>query len=165
MYRRHRCDIEIAAISIHGGLKFIMRIAVSASATIPDDAGGRLLLARRGLSKSIDPGLWETIGGKLESGESPESCLERELREEVGCGCAREISRASQSPTEAAPEKTIRISPKSIKSHRRRLGLSSSSNGEAPTDPAIHIGDGNDRRLARGNRDHIRVVKYFKDWQ
>ena len=37
---------------------------------------------------------------------------------------SREISRSSQSQAEAAPEKTIRISPKSIKSHRRRLGLS-----------------------------------------
>ena len=35
------------------------------------------------------------------------------------------ISRASSQPhVEAAPEKTVRISPKSIKSHRRRLGLS-----------------------------------------
>ena len=37
---------------------------------------------------------------------------------------SREISRASQLQVEAAPEKTIRINPKSIKSHRRRLGLS-----------------------------------------
>lgn len=38
---------------------------------------------------------------------------------------SREISRANSQPQiEAAPEKTVRISPKSIKSHRRRLGLS-----------------------------------------
>ena len=38
---------------------------------------------------------------------------------------SREISRvSSQHLTEAVPKTTIRISPKSIKSHRRRLGLS-----------------------------------------
>ena len=37
---------------------------------------------------------------------------------------SREISRASQSQAEAAPDRVIRISPKSIKSHRRRLKLS-----------------------------------------
>ena len=37
---------------------------------------------------------------------------------------SREISRASQPQAEAAPDRALRISPKSIKSHRRRLGLS-----------------------------------------
>ena len=38
---------------------------------------------------------------------------------------SRETSRASSpSPVEAAPDRAIRISPKSIKSHRRRLNLS-----------------------------------------
>ena len=64
-----------------------MRIAVSVSATIPDSSGKRLLLSRRGTAKSTDPGLWETIGGKLEPGELPENCLKRELKEEIGCHC------------------------------------------------------------------------------
>ena len=41
--------------------------------------GGRLLLGRR-----ADSGLWELPGGKRERGEGLETCLARELREELG---------------------------------------------------------------------------------
>lgn len=46
---------------------------------------GRILIARRrpGLRMA---GLWEFPGGKIESGESPEACLERELAEEFAIG-------------------------------------------------------------------------------
>lgn len=45
---------------------------------------GRTLLCRRPESKACYPGAWDTPGGHLEPGESPESALSRELREELG---------------------------------------------------------------------------------
>ena len=47
------------------------------------DEEGRVLLARRPAGKEM-AGLWEFPGGKLHDGESPESALVRELREELG---------------------------------------------------------------------------------
>ncbi|MDX3901222.1 MAG: (deoxy)nucleoside triphosphate pyrophosphohydrolase [Sphingobium sp.] len=47
------------------------------------DADGRVLLQQRPPGKPM-PGLWEFPGGKVESGETPEAALIRELLEEVG---------------------------------------------------------------------------------
>ncbi|MDI6025737.1 8-oxo-dGTP diphosphatase MutT [Corticibacterium sp. UT-5YL-CI-8] len=47
------------------------------------DADGRVLLAQRPEGKQL-AGLWEFPGGKVEPGETPEECLVRELREEIG---------------------------------------------------------------------------------
>lgn len=45
---------------------------------------GEILCALRSACMSM-PGLWEFPGGKLEPGESPQSCLVREIKEELGC--------------------------------------------------------------------------------
>ena len=55
-------------------------VLVSAVALI--DTDGRILLAQRPAHKSMG-GLWEFPGGKIETGESPEAALIRELQEEL----------------------------------------------------------------------------------
>ena len=44
---------------------------------------GRVLVARRATGRHL-AGFWEFPGGKLEPGESPQACLEREFIEEFG---------------------------------------------------------------------------------
>ena len=55
-------------------------LLVSAVALV--DADGRVLLTQRPAGKSM-AGLWEFPGGKIESGETPETALIRELWEEL----------------------------------------------------------------------------------
>ena len=56
-------------------------LLVSAVALI--DRDGRVLLAQRPAGKTL-AGLWEFPGGKVETGETPEHALIRELEEELG---------------------------------------------------------------------------------
>ena len=56
-------------------------LLVAACALVDPD--GRVLVAQRPDGKQF-AGLWEFPGGKLEPGETPEACLVRELKEELG---------------------------------------------------------------------------------
>jgi 8-oxo-dGTP diphosphatase len=47
------------------------------------DSDGRVLVAQRPEGKQF-AGLWEFPGGKIETGETPEASLIRELKEELG---------------------------------------------------------------------------------
>ncbi len=80
-YRLARDLPALAAPSTQKPLKTAPLVLVAAVAMI--DANGRVLLARRPEGKKM-AGLWEFPGGKLETGETPELGLVRELREELG---------------------------------------------------------------------------------
>ena len=59
----------------------IPTVLVVAAALI--DIDGRVLIGRRPEGKAM-AGLWEFPGGKVETGERPETALIRELKEELG---------------------------------------------------------------------------------
>lgn len=56
-------------------------LAVAAVVLVNTD--GEILLAQRPAGKAL-AGLWEFPGGKIEQGETPETALLRELKEELG---------------------------------------------------------------------------------
>lgn len=51
------------------------------AAIITDES--KILIARRGPEKHL-AGFWEFPGGKIEKDETPEECLKREIKEELG---------------------------------------------------------------------------------
>ena len=77
--------------------------------------GDRYLVGQRAANKA-QGGLWEFMGGKIESGETPEQALARECREELALEIENE--HIIDSVVHEYPEKTIRLtliscSPKS----------------------------------------------------
>jgi len=48
------------------------------------DARGRIFVQHRSASRQLLPDTWDIVGGHLESGESPEQALAREIHEETG---------------------------------------------------------------------------------
>ena len=59
-----------------------VEIVVDVVCLVLTDAAGRVLAAKRPPHKSLGD-LWEFPGGKIDPGESPETALRRELREEL----------------------------------------------------------------------------------
>jgi 8-oxo-dGTP diphosphatase len=67
---------------------------------------GRVLIARRkaGASRA---GMWEFPGGKVRPGESPEECLTREIREELGLEIA--VGKFFGASVHAYADRSIRL--------------------------------------------------------
>jgi 8-oxo-dGTP diphosphatase len=83
--------------------------------------GRRILIARRAGADSL-AGLWEFPGGKLKLGESPESCLVREISEELGLEVA--VVRALGFNEHRYPERTVRLLFYEVESRSGRVKLS-----------------------------------------
>ncbi|MBN2880777.1 8-oxo-dGTP diphosphatase MutT [Candidatus Woesearchaeota archaeon] len=60
-----------------------MKKTVVVSAGIIRDAG-KILITQRRPSCGVAPLLWEFPGGKIELDETPQNCLVREIKEEIG---------------------------------------------------------------------------------
>jgi 8-oxo-dGTP diphosphatase len=58
----------------------------SASAIIIRPADNKVFATKRSKNKKYSPGKWETVGGTIESGETPEQGLAREVKEELNVG-------------------------------------------------------------------------------
>lgn len=71
----------IGALIALAWLRFRKRKVLVTAAVI--DRDGKFLLAQRGPGDRL-AGKWEFPGGKIEQGETPQDCLSREIREELG---------------------------------------------------------------------------------
>ena len=64
------------------------------------------LIARRGPGDRL-AGMWEFPGGKIEPGESPERCLQRELLEELGIDVR--VGRLLAETIHDYPDRTVQL--------------------------------------------------------
>jgi len=55
----------------------------SVSAIIIRKEDNKVFITRRKENKEFSPGLWETVGGRIEKGETVEEALKREVKEEL----------------------------------------------------------------------------------
>ena len=90
-------------ISGHASRLTHQAIDVAAALIVRD---GKLLITQRH-AKSHLGGLWEFPGGKREAGETFETCLAREIREELGVDIS--VGELFEEVTHAYPEKTVRL--------------------------------------------------------
>jgi len=67
---------------------------------------GKLLISQRPAGGHL-AGLWEFPGGKCETGETLQECLQRELFEELGV--AVNVSEQVMTTTHVYPEKTVKL--------------------------------------------------------
>jgi len=78
------------------------------AAIIQDDAGKILFARKKGKDK------WINVGGRVEEGESPIQCLEREIKEELDCELIldpepKEFLRTPPTPALDDPDLTVQI--------------------------------------------------------
>jgi len=71
-------DIENPFLKIKNGF-----LKDSVSAIIVRRKDDKVFIARRKKEKKFSPGLWETIGGRIEKDETAEEALKREVKEEL----------------------------------------------------------------------------------
>ena len=77
-----------------------------------EDGEGRYLVIRRGLTLKRSPGWWCFVGGEVDPGESLETAMAREVREEVGLlGTVHEKVHECRSPDEAYLLHWFRVRP------------------------------------------------------
>lgn len=55
----------------------------ASSAIIIREKDNKVFVTKRGKNKKLAPGKWEMVGGAIETGENPEECLRREIKEEL----------------------------------------------------------------------------------
>lgn len=81
---------EKADFALNVDLESLLKQALAENKRIICDAvifnkEGKTFTQKRSANRLKHPNCWDLVGGHLEVGESLEACLEREVREEIGC--------------------------------------------------------------------------------